>query len=266
MAKQTAKTTERSFSIINTIQDLDGATVNELVSELEMAKSTIHIHLRTLIENGYIVKEGEMYHIGLRFLNHGLYARTRKNAYTLAKNTVDQLAKQTSEEVEFVVRNNNRGILVHESFHPSSQYPSKESRISNSDTPAGSYYHLHTVATGKAILAELPNNHVEEIINEWKLPEQTGQTITSKAALLDELEKIRNQGVAFTSEEYVNGLCEVGRRIKNPDGSVLGAIAIVGPKYRFSGDRFTDKLPELLIESVDELEKEIEDSYMNDYL
>ncbi|MFC7074396.1 IclR family transcriptional regulator [Halovenus rubra] len=265
MGKQTAKTTERSLLLINTIQNLGGATLNELGSELEMARSTIHVHLQTLVQNGYIVKEGETYHIGLRFLNHGEYARSRKTAYTLAKNTVNHLSEQTDEEVEFVVKNNSRGILVHESFHPDSQFQSKEGHHSDAST-AGIYYHLHSVATGKAILAELSLESVEEVIDEWELPEQTDQTITDREEFLDELEQIRNRGVAFADEEYIDGLREVGRRIKNPDGSVLGAIAIIGPKYRFTNERFTEELPELLIEYVDELEAEIEKAYFDEYL
>ncbi|UHQ98077.1 IclR family transcriptional regulator (plasmid) [Natrinema zhouii] len=266
MGKQTAKTTERSFLVVETIQNLGGATLEELTSELEMARSTIHIHLRTLIDRGYLMKEGEIYHIGLRFLNHGEYARTRKNAYSLAKNTVTELSDQTDEEVEFVVENNNRGILVHESFHPDSQFVSKEGHISNSPTSAGIYYYLHTIATGKAILAELSDERVGEILDEWGLPEQTDETITEKGELLEELNQIRDQGIAFADEEYVEGLREVGRCVKNPDGSVLGAIAIIGPKYRFTDERYTDELPEILTEYVTDLEVDISESYMEDYL
>lgn len=265
MGKQTAKTTERSLSVINTIQNLGGATLRELETELEMARSTIHVHLQTLVEKGYIVREGEVYHIGLRFLNHGEYARARKKAYRLAKKTVAEIADQTNEEVEFVVKNNGRGILVHESFHPDSQFPSKESQISSAPTSAGIYYHLHSVATGKAILAELPHDQVEEIIDRWGLQRETDETITDKDEFYHELEEVRKQGVAYADEEYIDGLREVGRRVKNPDGSILGAIAIIGPRYRFANDRFTNRLPEILIENIDDLEDKIEQSYMDEH-
>jgi len=48
-------------------------------------------------------------------------------------------------------------------------------------------------------------------------------------------------------------------------GSVLGAIAIIGPKYRFMDKRYTTELPEILMEYVDDLETEISDSYLDDY-
>ncbi|AGB31681.1 IclR family transcriptional regulator [Natrinema pellirubrum DSM 15624] len=265
MTQKTAKTTERSLDVIDTVQKLGGATLDELTNELEISRSTIHLHLQTLLKEGYLTKEGAVYHIGLRFLNHGEYARSRKKAYTLAKQTVTELSDQIDEEVEFVVENDNRGILVHESFHPDSHFPSKERHISTAPSPAGIYYYLHSVATGKAILAELSDERVKAVLDDWGLPRQTEHTITDRDALLQELEGIRKRGVAFADEEYVDSLREVGRRVTGPDGSVLGAIAIIGPKYRFTDERYTTELPELLTECVDDLETEIRDSYLDDY-
>lgn len=265
MTEQTAKTTERSLLLVDTIQRLGGATLDELTTELEMARSTVHIHLTTLIKKGYICKEGEVYQVGLRFLNHGEYARTRNTAYARAKDTVMELSDQIDEEIEFVVENDNRGILVHESFHPNSQIPSKERHISYASSSAGIYYHLHCVATGKAILAELPDERIEEVIETWGLPAQTAQTITNKDALFEEIKQIRNSGLAFADEEYVEGLREVGRRVKSPTGEVLGAIAIIGPKYRFTSDRFNKELPDLLTKHIKNLESEIENTYLDNY-
>lgn len=261
MEGQVAKTTVRSLSMVDTIQRLDGATLTELTSELEMARSTVHVHLRTLLERGYLTKEGEIYHVGLRFLNHGEYARSRKRAYTLAEETVSDLSDEIDEEVEFVVENDGRGILVHESFHPDSQFNSKSPRTSPSRITTGTYYHLHRVATGKAILAEYPDTYVEEIVDRWGLQKQTVNSITDRATLFETLERIRERGVAFADEEYMDGLREVGRRIKNPDGSVLGAIAVIGPTYRFQNERFTDVIPAILEEHVSSLESRIENSY-----
>ncbi|MFP8951939.1 IclR family transcriptional regulator [Natrialbaceae archaeon A-arb3/5] len=265
MSNETARTTERSLDVINTIQKLGGATLEELTDELAISRSTIHLHLRTLLETGYLTKDGAVYHIGLRFLNHGEYARSRKNAYTLAKQTVTDLSNQIDEEVEFVVENDNRGILVHESFHPDSHFPSKERYTSTAPSSAGIYYYLHSVATGKAILAELPTERVESVLDDWGLPRQTAHTITDRDAFFQELEQIRERGVAFADEEYVDGLREVGRCVTAPDGTVLGAIAIIGPKYRFMDERYSTELPAILTEYVDDLETEITDTYLDDY-
>jgi len=261
MSEQTAKTTLRSLSLVDTIQRMDGATLDELTAEREMARSTIHVHLQTLRDGGYLTKEGPEYHVGLRFLNHGEYARSRKRAYALAETTVADLSTRIDEEVEFVVENDGRGILVHESFHPDSQFDSKDSHTPESVPSAGSYYYLHSVATGKAILAAYSNDRVEGILDQWGLKAQTENTITDRTTLYESLEDVERRGVAFSDEEYVDGLREVGRTVTNPDGSVLGAIAVIGPTYRFQNERFTEEIPDLLVEHVTSLEAEIEDEF-----
>lgn len=59
--------------------------VSELADELNTAKSTVHGYLSTLHDQRYLVKEGDTYHIGMKFLRLGEYARTRKTEYELVK-------------------------------------------------------------------------------------------------------------------------------------------------------------------------------------
>jgi DNA-binding IclR family transcriptional regulator len=60
-----------SLEIIEAIRDLDGARLTQLVNELSLPKSTVHKHLMTLLDNGFLVREGNTYHLGLKFLNLG---------------------------------------------------------------------------------------------------------------------------------------------------------------------------------------------------
>jgi DNA-binding IclR family transcriptional regulator len=86
------KTTERSLETVDTIQVQNGATLSNLESELDIARSTLHKHLQTLISHGYVTKEGETYNLGLKFFVRGEYARTRKKQYKFAAEAVQDLA------------------------------------------------------------------------------------------------------------------------------------------------------------------------------
>jgi len=116
---------------------------------------------------------------------------------------------------------------------------------------------MHCIAGGKALLAELEDDEVDCIINQWGLPRRTENTVTSREALLENLEQIRKRGVALSDEEYADGLRAVARRVLNPDGSVLGALAVSAPKYRMQGKIFTNEVPDLLVATVDELEEQL---------
>lgn len=154
---------------------------------------------------------------------------------------------------------------MHESFHPDSQFVLKDSHLSSPATTTGIYYDLHTIATGKAILAEYSEKYIDEILDQWGLKEQTENTITDRSSLLENLETVRQSGIAFTDGEYMEGLREVGRRVKNPDGSVLGAIAVFGPTYRFQNDRIDDEIPKILKDVTLSLETRIEEAYREEH-
>lgn len=251
------RTTEQSLRIIEEIQSHNGATLAELVQIFDLAKSTVHRHLTTLRHHGYVVKEGDQYHIGLKFYNRGEYARTRKKSYQLAAETVQDLADKTDEEVDFLVENDGQAITVYESYHPGNNYQEDVLHPVETARHAGTYYHMHCIAGGKALLAELSNEEVEDLIDQWGLPERTENTFTSKSALFENLELIRERGFSLSDEEYADGLRAVGRRVLQPDGRVLGSIAVSVPTYRMTGETFTDRYPTLLMEAVDELEDDI---------
>ncbi|KAB1191248.1 MULTISPECIES: IclR family transcriptional regulator [Haloferax] len=260
MANEKVTTTERSLEILAVIKEREGASLSMLADELPLSRSTIHKHLTTLADHGFVDKEGERYSLGMKFLNFGVHARSRRVEHVLAAETVQQLAAETEEEVDLVVENDGRGIVVHESYHPHSHY-GKQISEGHGTVNTGAYYHLHSIAAGKAILAELPDERVSSIIEKWGLPKRTRRTLTTESALREELETIRAEGISFSDQEYADGMRAVGRRVRNPNGSLVGSISITAPAYRMTDEVYNERIPRLLTEYIDELESKIEDAY-----
>jgi DNA-binding IclR family transcriptional regulator len=76
-------------------------------------------------------------------------------------------------------------------------------------------------------------------------PQLTGETLTNKAAVLAEIQKVRQQGWALDNQENeLEGRC-IGAPIAGPDGHVLAALSISGPVFRMSMDRACGLVPEL---------------------
>lgn len=248
------KTTERSFEFVEHIQRRNGATLAELVSEFDLAKSTVYKHLSTLESHGYLVKEGERYHVGLKFHHHGEYARLRKRGYRLAGRAVQELAERTDEEADFVVENDGRTITIYESYHPQNSYRDDLFATTSDISHSGTYYHMHCTAAGKALLAELSDDRVEAILDRWGLPRRTENTITDPGSLREDLVRTRERGYAVADEEYVDGLRAVGVAVSNPDGSPLGALGMSVPTYRRENDAFGTGLSQLIVETARDLE------------
>ncbi|MDG5777216.1 IclR family transcriptional regulator [Haloarculaceae archaeon H-GB11] len=255
----TVKTTQTSLDILATIRDLDGARLMEIADELGVAKSTAHKHLATLEKNGYLLKEGDTYHIGLKFLNFGEYARNRWPGFDLITDAVAELTERTDEECDFVAEDHGRVTTIAESYHRWVKYEESNPGNSSKEYRAyiGSYYHMHSTASGLAILAAYPTARVEEIINQWGLPAKTDYTITSQAELFTELDRIRDQGYAVDDQGYTEGMRSIGKAVHAPDGSVLGALSVSGPTYRVDGAVLEREIPETLLDVVETLERRL---------
>lgn len=245
---RTVKTADTAFNILEKVLEADGATITQLANELGIAKSTVHRHLLTLYNREYVVRDGDTYHVSLRFLEFGEHARTRNKGYRLVKEKVEQLAEETEERVQFIVEEHGYGVYV---------YRVTGNRGVQTDPGIGKRIPLHAIAAGKAILAHLPTEQTEAILERHGLPAITSNTKTDREALCRDLEAIRREGVSINNQENVEGLRAIGVPVKDKDGSVLGALSISGPTHRMKGEWFEQELPNLLLGTANELELNI---------
>lgn len=250
-------TTMRSLTVLKVIREHGGLTLSEVAAELETTKSTAHKHLLTLKRTGYLVKEGKEYYISLKPLHFSEYARTRKDAYVDASKKVKELATQTGGEVDFIAENDGKGITVYEAYDRDNPYYGSSSDAADNHWRAGTYYYLHTIATGKAILSTFSEKRVDAIIGKWGLPASTEQTITRSEELHNELDQIREQGYAISNEEYTEGLSAIAQPAIAADGTTLGAFGVSIPTYRMRDSTFKDELCGKLQVAVEEFESEI---------
>lgn len=255
----TIRTTERSLAIVREVQKQGGVHLSDVVETFDMAKSTAYKHLKTLENEGYLVKEGSQYHIGLKFTNRGEYARARRPAYRIAANKVDELADRTDEEVDFMVENDLRGVTVHLSYNPTNPYQEQSVDPSNKHWRVGSYYLLHSIGAGKAILSEMSRESIEAVVETWGLPERTEKTISSRKMLFERMERIRNQGYVYSEGEYAEGLAALAMPATDPAGDLVGAFAVNGPTYNFQGETRQEELRSILADVVADYEAELED-------
>lgn len=244
---RTVQAVETAFDIVKFLEEQDGARICDIAANLELANSTIYHHLNTLIKRRYVTKEGDVYYPGLEFLQVGGKVRDRTRVNRLSKSSVQSLARETDEQVQFIVEENGFGYHV---------YAAQGERATSIDTRPGKRIYLHANAAGKAMLAFYSRSHVEEIIESVGLPALTPHTITDRDILFDELENVREQGYAFNSEEHVEGYYGVAVPVKTDD-EVLGALAIGGPAKRVQSEESKERLTQALSEAANELELEL---------
>jgi|AntRauMinimDraft_3_1070383.scaffolds.fasta_scaffold00627_3 DNA-binding IclR family transcriptional regulator len=243
-AKNPVKGTKKTFRIVEALKELNGAGVTELANHLDLPVGSVHNYLSTLREDDYVVKERETYHVGLRFLNLGTFARHRRDIYEVAKPEVAELAETTGELANLMVEERGLGIYI---------YREAGQQAVKVDARTGHRVHLHNTALGKAILAFTPREITDEILDYRGMPKTTEKTITDRDELYDELEAIQEKGVAFDREERLEGAQCVAAPITDENDRAIGAISVSGPTSRMTDERFEEEIPDQIRDTVNVL-------------
>lgn len=244
-AKNPVKTVQNAILILEKLRELDGAGVTTLERNLTLTKGTIHSHLATFEEMGFVVKNDETYQLGLQFLDLAHQAKRRYQILDVVEEEVDRLAEESGEMALFTVEENAQGICL---------YKAEGANAVQTEVYVGYRNELYHTAVGKAILAFLPEERRRAIVEQKALKPLTENTITDKQQLLDEIESIRERGLAYNHGETIPGLVGIGAPVKDQAGSVLGAISVIGPASRMDERRLEQELPQLLEQTVNVIE------------
>lgn len=243
-ARNPVKGVQTALDIVDALQDRNAAGVTELARELDLSKGTIHCHLSTLRENGYVVKEDGEYKLGLRFIDVAHHVQNRHDLYDLVTDEVDILAEKSGELAVFTVEEQQRGVCL---------YKASGENAVQTELYIGYRNDLYHTAVGKAILAFKPQSEVEDIFEETEFEALTPNTITDADELREELEGVRESGFAYNRGETIPGLAGVGAPIRKQNGDVYGAISVIGPTSRMTDERL-EELSEMIYHAVNVIE------------
>jgi DNA-binding IclR family transcriptional regulator len=245
------KSARTAFEIIEYIHEQDGAEMGELAEQLNLAKSTIHGYLATLESLEYLVNDGTTYHLSLKFLYHGIAARNSVPLSGLADETLAALAEVTSLVAWLVVEEHGRAVYLDRVI--SNDAVQTYGRISKRTD-------LHAPASGKAILAHLPDSTVRKVIDSYGLPSRTGYTITDEKELFEELARVRQQGYAESKHQVALGIQSVAAPVLH-DGRVLGALSVSGTSNQFEEEYFETELPDTVTSAANDLAEKYAEHY-----
>lgn len=238
------KSDETLFDLVEHIRAADGAGVTELASATGRAKSTVHGHLSTMRDRGFVVKRDGEYHLGLEFFNYGHHVRARRAVYDAALAVLRDVADDTGETAWLMAHENGRVIYLD---------GRSEGLDINVNSLIGSWKYMHSNSGGKAILAHLPEEEVDEILARHGLPAQTEATVTDRERLDEELAEARERGYALNFGEDLSGIHAVAVPLVL-EGSVVGSLAVAGPAHRLPRERCEGELADRLSAAANDVQ------------
>lgn len=225
--KYAVEATETSLFVLETLVEHDGPLgVTALADRIDVSKSVVHNHLSTLRARGYVIKRSNGYEPSLRTLNLGNRTREGLTVYQYAKQALDNLAAASGETTILFVLEEDTGVAT---------YISEPANGWNPSFREGERIPLYVNAPGKSILASIPNDRVNEILNTTKLDTHTDATVTEIDTLRDQINRIRDDGIAFCREEQYDDIIGVASPIVTDEANRAAAIGLYGPVERLNG-------------------------------
>jgi IclR family KDG regulon transcriptional repressor len=193
--------------------------VTQLAQRLKLTKGSVHRHLLTLVERGYLLQNPTTtrYALGPR---SRLLAHHAPDAdlIQLAAGPMRELRDQLGHSV-VLSESTPRGALV------LSMVPG--TAAIEIGVRSGSELPFHSSAQGKVLLAFAPRPQQQRILAK-PLPSSTPHTMIDPKRLEDELLRIAKLGFATAPEQAMLGINAVAAPIFNEQDSCAGALALVG--------------------------------------
>jgi DNA-binding IclR family transcriptional regulator len=246
-ASNEIKSDIKVLQLLESLKDSEGKTITGLSEDLDMAKSTVHAHAHTLANQGYLVRENGEFRLGLRMLDLGGAVQEYHMSNQIIREKVDTLAEETGERAQFVVEEFGEGIYV---------YCAYGANAVQTNSRIGRRFPLHFSAAGKAILAHMTRDRVEEIVTDG-LEKTTENTITEPESLYEELERVREEEFAINEQESTKGLRAIGVPLLRDNGEIIGSISVSGPTHRLKSDILQEEVLNLLLGVANEIELKI---------
>jgi len=216
---------DRGLEILFILAESKSKGVTELANELQVNKSTVFRLLETM-EKRNLVQQDKVtakykLGIGLLHISEGLVKNL--DIINVSRPILKQLMDSTKESVHLCTYSNDKVYVVDQV---------KSNHIMKVSATIGHEEPIHCSSVGKCILAYLSEEERNRILDGVQFIPYTEKTKTSKEALIQELEQIRNNGYALDDEELSVGVCCIAAPIYNHKGEIKNCLGISGPSAR----------------------------------
>jgi len=212
------------------------AGVTELASDLGLTKATVHRLLNAMERFDLIERnaESERYRLGLKLHQLGSRAVESRTLRTEARRLLIEMSRRSRETVSLATPAPGGVVCLDRLDSPHT--------IITVCTPIGSMFPAHCTAAGKAILAYMADDEIQELVRRFGLHQYTPFTITQMASLKENLRLIRQRGYAVDHQELERGLSGVAAPVLSAHERVIAAVGIAGPTLRFRGKELAQKV------------------------
>lgn len=235
----------RAIRILRSFESRDEYTLTELVSLLDLNKSTAYGILQTLTDDRFLSRDPRTlgYRLGPALIRLGHLAHEQIDVRRIARPFMEDLVAETRKSVLLGTFHDDR-LTVIDKVDPIGTLHVSASIGQQIPFSAGSF--------GRVFLAWLPESRIDALIASHGLQAFTPASLTDPAEYKAALARVREDGYAIDdTEEYLLGVRAVSVPLMGPDGVEAG-LTVVGFTSR-SGDQPGEQAVKAALEAAREI-------------
>ena len=227
--QNTTRTLQKGLQVLTAVAETagsDGVTLAELSRRLKVNKSTLYRLLNTLEGVGYVERDAESdrYRPGMMVLYVSSFLLEHLDLREQARPFLKVLMQAVNETAYLTVLDGAELVYL-DRVTPS--------QVIYSMSKVGKRQLAHPTASGKAMIAYLPAEQVDAILEKGMVA-RTSKTVTDKALFRSVLETVRQQGYAVDLNEAEEDVRCVAAPIFNHRNRVVAAVSVSGLDSHFT--------------------------------
>jgi IclR family KDG regulon transcriptional repressor len=228
----------KALDILSLFYQHNELSIKEVEELTGLNRTTIFRIMLSFIDYGYIEQDAltKRYRVSFKILKLAGGILQRADLIQVGKRHLIHLRELTKESTFLAVLEEFNIIVVN--WEPS-YYDALINIGIGKSVPA------YCTGAGKAILAHLPEQELQQLLAEHPLEQFSPNTITESAALLDELKEAVRLGYAVSDEEFNSDIVVIGAPVFDFNGHVVAACATSVLKSRIEDEDTIAKIGEM---------------------
>jgi IclR family pca regulon transcriptional regulator len=240
---------ERGLAILSSFQSAQPLLgVSDLSRTVGLSRSTTHRYVATLAALGYLQQDAETrkYRLGPRVLDLGFSAINSMELRTISAPHLKALSDATGHTVNMAVLDGADIVYIERCRAPGPPQIDLNLHV-------GARLPAYCTSMGKVLLAFLPPGERNDVLDGVELTLRGPNTITARRELLEELERVRERGLAVNNEELAYGLRSIAAPVWSQTDGVVAAINLAVHRSLVSMDELLEELAPALVDTAREI-------------
>jgi DNA-binding IclR family transcriptional regulator len=212
---------ERALQILNAFNNnRQMLSLAQLSDILNLPRATILRLCSTLVKYGFLRQDrkSKQYFLGLRLFELGSIVLGSFSLRKISSPHISQLQAKLSKTVFLGILDNDEVLYLEKRDDPGN--PIRFTSEMGIRRPP--YWGM----LGSVLMAHLPDNEIERLLQKYPLVAFTKHSITEKEKYINWLNKVRIQGYAIDNETAFEGIRGVSAPIRDFTGIVVGALGV----------------------------------------